>query len=129
MSVTNDQAARLTLEDMEEFFELTLELVCIAGHDGYFKRLNPSWTRVLGFTDEELMAAPYMEFVHPDDRASTFAVVERAIQDGREIVSFKNRYRCRDGSYRTLSWTAASSPKRSVFCSVARDMTDIDRDQ
>jgi rsbT co-antagonist protein RsbR len=129
MSATKRPESRLTLEDMEEFFELTLEMICIAGHDGYFRRMNPIWTRVLGYSIEELMAEPFLSFVHPDDQAATLAVVERASREGIELFSFKNRYRCRDGSYRVLEWTAASSLKRGVLCSVARDVTERDREQ
>lgn len=129
MSATIHPDSRLTLEDMEEFFELTLDMICIAGHDGYFRRLNPIWTRVLGYSAEELMAEPFLHFVHPDDVAATLAVVERASREGLELFSFKNRYRCKDGSYRVLEWTAASSLKRKVLCSVARDVTERDREQ
>lgn len=129
MSTRKDPASQLTLEDMEEFFELTLELMCIAGYDGYFKRMNPVWTRVLGYSTEELMAEPYLNFVHPDDREQTIAIGTRAVKEGLDVFSFKNRYRCRDGSYRTLAWTTAPSLKRQLLCAVARDVTDGDREQ
>lgn len=129
MSSQNNSASRLTLEDMEEFFDLTLDMICIAGHDGYFKRMNPAWSRVLGYSLEELMAEPFLNFVHPDDRAATIAIGERATTEGLEVFSFKNRYRCRDGSYRTLAWTSASSLRRHLLCAVARDTTDSDREE
>ncbi|MFS8068639.1 MAG: PAS domain-containing protein [Byssovorax sp.] len=129
MNIKNNPASRLTLEDMEEFFDLTLDMICIAGHDGYFKRMNPAWSRVLGHSMEELMAEPFLSFVHPDDRAATIAIAERASREGIDVVSFKNRYRCRDGSYRTLAWTTASSLKRHLLCAVARDVTDSDREE
>lgn len=129
MSSQNNLTSRLTLEDMEEFFDLTLDMICIAGHDGYFKRMNPVWCRVLGHSIEELLAEPFINFVHPDDRAATIAIAERASKDGVEIFSFKNRYRCRDGSYRTLAWTTASSLRRHLLCAVARDVTDSDREE
>ena len=129
MSVEKDPASRLALEDMEEFFELTLDMFCIVGHDGYFKRMNPAWTRVLGYSAEELMAEPFLNFVHPDDRAATIAIGDRASREGLQVFSFKNRYRCRDGSYRTLSWTTASSTRRHILCAVARDVTESDLEQ
>ena len=129
MSTENSPAPRLTVEDMEEFFELTLEMMCIAGLDGYFKRMNPAWTRVLGHSIEELMAEPFINFVHPDDREPTLTVVANALKADIRLLSFKNRYRCKDGSYRVLEWTAASSIERQVLCSVARDVTERDREQ
>jgi rsbT co-antagonist protein RsbR len=129
MSSKNELAARLTLEDMDEFFDLTLDMICVAGHDGYFKRLNPAWSRVLGHSVEELLAEPFLHFVHPDDRQATLDIVAQANREGLELFSFKNRYRCRDGSYRTLAWTTASSLKRQLLCAVARDVTETEREQ
>ncbi len=104
-------------------------MMCIAGLDGYFKRMNPAWTRVLGHSIEELLAEPFVNFVHPEDRAPTLAVVAHALKEDIRLLSFKNRYRCKDGSYRVLEWTAASSIERQVLCSVARDVTERDREQ
>ena len=82
-------------EQLDRFFGLTLDLICIAGFDGYFKRLNPSWERTLGFTQAELRATPYVEFVHPDDRAGTTAEAAK-IAEGASLLHFENRFRCRD---------------------------------
>ena len=58
-------------EELDRFFNLSLDLMCVAGFDGYFKRLNPVWERTLGYTLDELLARPYLDFVHPDDRSTT----------------------------------------------------------
>jgi rsbT co-antagonist protein RsbR len=108
--------------DMGVFFDLSVELLCIAGYDGYFKRLNPIWTRVIGFTLEELMAEPFLSFVHPDDREPTLVALQEA--RGAEFFTFKNRYRCRDGSYRLFDWSCAPAPERQFLCAVARDITE-----
>lgn len=79
-------------EQLEHLFNLSLDLLCVAGFDGYFKRLNPAWEKTLGFTIDELLAKPYLEFVHPDDRSSTIAEAQK-ISMGAYTISFENRYR------------------------------------
>lgn len=108
--------------ESESFFELSLDMHCVAGFDGYFKQLNPSWERVLGWTRAELCSKPFVEFVHPDDRAATIAEAAK-LADGGTTITFDNRYECRDGSFRTLSWKAASDVERDRIYAVARDVT------
>ena len=110
-------------EQLDRFFGLTLDLICVAGFDGYFKRLNPSWVRTLGFTQAELCAAPYIDFVHPDDRAGTRAEAAK-VAEGAIVLHFENRFRCRDGSYRWLSWTAVPYADEQVIYAAARDVTE-----
>lgn len=109
-------------EERNGFFNMSLDLLAVAGFDGYFKRLNPAWERVFGFTRSEMMAEPYVNFVHPEDLANTRAEIERHARGG-QTVAFENRYRCKDGSYRWLSWNAIPSPEQLVYA-VAQDVTD-----
>jgi PAS domain S-box-containing protein len=109
-------------EERNGFFNMSLDLLAVAGFDGYFKRLNPAWERVFGFTRSEMMAEPYVNFVHPEDLANTRAEIERHARGGQS-VAFENRYRCKDGSYRWLSWNAIPSPEQLVYA-VAQDVTD-----
>src|SRR5437762_14137302 len=88
------------------FFEVSIDMLCFLDFSGYFKRLNPAWERALGFTREELMSKPFIEFVHPDDRASTLNQ-NREVRSGGHALCFENRYLCKDGSYRWLRWNAA----------------------
>ena len=97
-------------------------MLCVAGIDGYFKALNPAWTRVLGYAQEELLSRPYIDFVHPDDRAMTAAEASN-IAEGCPTPHFRNRYRCVDGSYRWLSWTATAALLDGVIYASARDVT------
>ncbi len=110
-------------EERDRFFQLTRDMLCIAGFDGYFKRLNPAWEQTLGFTVEELEAGPFIDFVHPDDRERTNAE-SAGLGKGQEVVSFENRYRCKDGSYRWLLWSARAVVKDRLIYASARDITE-----
>ncbi|MBI4780736.1 MAG: PAS domain S-box protein [Oscillatoriophycideae cyanobacterium NC_groundwater_1537_Pr4_S-0.65um_50_18] len=111
-------------EELSQVFKLSLDLVCVAGMDGYFKRVNPSFTRILGYSEQELLNIPFLDLVHPDDRQATLAVVKE-LSEGRPVACLENRYRCKDGSYRWLSWTAApDDPIQRLIYAIARDVTD-----
>jgi len=104
------------------FFGITIDMLCVLGFDGYFERLNPAWEQTLGFTRRELMARPFIEFVHPDDRERTLKQ-NADVRGGGQALGFENRYRCKDGSYRWFLWNAApNAPGQSIY-SVARDIT------
>jgi PAS domain S-box-containing protein len=111
------------LETGNRFIDLSVDMFCIAGFDGFFKSLNPSWQTTLGFTTEELMAKPYLEFIHPDDRSATVAEDIR-LQNREVTFAFENRYLCRDGSYKWMLWNAVSVPEQNIIYAVARDITE-----
>jgi len=125
-----DEAARLEnpppREQLDCLFALSLDLFCIAGFDGYLKLLNPAWERTLGFTIGELLAKPNLEFVHPDDRERTIAEGQK-LAAGCQTVSFENRYRCKDCSYRWLLWNATPAADQQLIYATARDITDRKR--
>jgi PAS domain S-box-containing protein len=108
----------------DRFFQHSPDLLCVAGFDGYFKLLNPSWEKILGWTPEQLLAEPYLERVHPDDRQHT---VDKARQllHGAEAIAFENRYRCADGSYKWLSWTASGFPEEGLAYASAREIGEF----
>ena len=112
-----------TQEQVEGFFTMSQDLLCVAGFDGYFKRVNGSWTRVLGYTPEELLAEPHVNLVHLEDREATIAQLA-SLRAGGLMNSFENRYRCKDGSYKWLLWTAIAKPDEEIIYAVARDNTD-----
>jgi len=107
----------------EKFFELSADMLCLAGLDGYFKVLNQAWNETLGYQDDELLRAPYLDFVHPDDRAAT--LIEAAkLGKGFKTINFRNRYRCKDGQYKWLAWTATPVLDNGTIYAAARDITD-----
>ena len=114
------------LQYYDRFFELSFDLLCIAGFDGYFKLLSPSWAKTLGYSLEELQSRPFVEFVHPDDREATMEEAAK-IGEGAITVSFDNRYRTKSGDYRWLYWSAVPDPEQGVILAVARDITERKR--
>lgn len=105
-----------------DFFDRSLDHLCVAGFDGYWKRLNPSWTRTLGWTEDEMMRKPLIEFCHPDDRAATLAA-RRRLTEGVPLRGLTNRYRCKDGTYRWFEWRSVSHVDRRLVYATARDVT------
>ena len=127
--VRTNESLRLEVQDrqqaqyeLEQFFDITLSMLCIAGLDGYFRRLNPAFSHVLGYSDDELMSRPFVEFVHPDDLVATLAELQQ-IGEGKTTISFENRYRCKDGNYRWLNWNSMASPIEGTIYASARDIT------
>jgi PAS domain S-box-containing protein len=109
--------------ELSDFFQLSLDLLCIANLDGYFTRVNPAFERTLGYTSAELTSRPFVEFIHPDDRqrtADTYASQAR----GNEVIGFENRFIRADGSVRWLQWSARALPDEGYIYAVARDVTE-----
>lgn len=109
-------------EEIKHFFEITLDFMVIAGTDGFFKRLSPSWTKTFGWSREEFLTKPFFDFVHPDDIQPTIDAVKQ-ISAQNPITNFTNRYRCKDGSYRWLSWVSA--PQGDIIYAAAHDVTEM----
>ena len=124
--VANQESGSAGAEQVEDefarFFDQSLDLMCVAGLDGYFQQLNPAWTEHLGWTLEELKAKPFLDFVHADDREATQAEVGK-LAEGAETTLFENRYRHQDGSFRWLQWNAWPVPGRQRIYAMARDVT------
>ena len=104
------------------FFQFSLEMLCIASGDGYFKRVNPAFEKTLGYNAEELLSRPFTEFVHPEDQEKTERELRKLVE-GVPSIHFENRYRCRDGSYRWLSWMAMPQDGGQRIYAVASDVS------
>jgi PAS domain S-box-containing protein len=112
-----------TDDELHRFFELSLDMLCIAGTDGYFKRINAAWEKTLGHSMAHLLTEPYLSFVHPEDREATMTEAQK-IGAGTDTIWFENRYRCADGSYKWLLWRATSPPGSQMIYAAARDITE-----
>tara|TARA_R110002049_G_scaffold4601_6_gene32928 strand:+ start:145367 stop:146806 length:1440 start_codon:yes stop_codon:yes gene_type:complete len=118
-----ESALKRAEHDLARFFEISMDMFCIASLDGYFKRVNSNFSRVLGYSDAELVSRPFLDFVHPDDIDSTVAVMQ-GLNHGNPVVRFRNRYLDSDGRYHWMEWTAKSIPEENIVFAVARDVTD-----
>jgi PAS domain S-box-containing protein len=122
VSAEADRAFREVSEELERFFSMSLDLLCIADMQGHFRRLNSSWQDTLGYTIEELEGAKFMDYVHPDDVQDTLSAMAD-LSDGKTIINFTNRYRCKNGSYRWIEWHSMPY-KETLIYAVARDVTE-----
>ncbi|MDX6400451.1 MAG: hypothetical protein QOF27_1057 [Gaiellaceae bacterium] len=109
--------------ELAGLFDLSVDAFCIAGFDGYLKRVNPAFARILGYTREELLARPFMDHVHPDD-VDSVSVVLAELAQGKDIVGLEIRQVCADGSARWLEWNTRTRPDHGVIYGVGRDVTE-----
>ena len=121
--ITNDVTEqRRDQADRDRFFSLSLDMLVVVSPNGHFKRSNPAFTEILGYSDTELSAVPFLELVHPDDREETRAIFAGLLQ-GTRVTDFENRYRHRRGDHRVFSWRATLDPVTGDVYGVARDVT------
>ncbi len=110
--------------EIENIFNMTGYLICVADLQGYFKRINKSFEQTLGYSSEELLSTTFIDFIHPDDKERTIAVIENELSGGTRVIGFENRYRCKDGSYKWLSWTASPVVEEGISYAIAYDITE-----
>ncbi len=122
----NTSLSSKTEKGLQRLFSLSLDLLCIASTDGYFKEINPAFQQVLGYTREELLSRSFLEFIHPEDRVITLQALEQQ-RNGCPIVDFQNRYCARDGTYRWLAWRSAPPADDDLIYAIARDITEQKR--
>jgi len=109
------------LHEFQKFFEVSINLLCIAGTDGYFKRTNPAFEKALGWDRGKLLGHPFLELVHPDDVRATQDEIDK-LAEGIPTISFVNRFRCADGSWKWLHWTSYPEPESGLLYAIAREI-------
>lgn len=107
---------------LKPFFELSTDLLCISGFDGYFKRINPALCKLLGYTKEELLSRPINSFIHPDDRNLTSNHRDN-IRRGEPLLNFENRYLSKEGNTIWLSWTSIPVDEDELVYAIAKNIT------
>ncbi|MDF2431219.1 MAG: hypothetical protein JWP44_850 [Mucilaginibacter sp.] len=108
--------------NLELFFELTPDLLCIAGYDGYFKRINPAVSKLLGYTEEELFSRPINDFVYIDDKEIT-AQNRDNLKKNIPLLNFENRYLTKNGDIVWLSWTSMPVEEEQLVYAIAKNVT------
>jgi PAS domain S-box-containing protein len=111
----------MELHEFQKFFEVSINLLCIAGTDGYFKRTNPAFEKALGWDRDRLLGHPFLELVHPEDLKATQDEIDKLAQ-GIPTISFVNRFRCADGSWKWLHWTSYPEPETGLLYAIAREV-------
>ncbi|WP_297336678.1 PAS domain-containing sensor histidine kinase [Algoriphagus sp.] len=107
----------------EDFLDLTPDLVCLAGYDGFFKKINPAVSQVLGYSEKELYSRPIDEFIHPEDRPVTQSQRDR-LKERKPLINFENRYVSKSGKTIWLSWTSWPIPDQELVFAIAKNVTD-----
>ena len=122
-SITDISEKVLAEEERDRLFNLSVDMLSVGGFDGSFHQLNPAWVRVLGWSRDDILGERLLHFVHPEDRVFMEGALE-ALQAGETVRDEECRFRCRDGSYRWLSWASFPYPEHELIFSVVRDVTE-----
>ena len=112
-----------TEQQLETIFNISDDLISIASLDGYFLKINPAFNKLLGYTDEELLSRPFVDFVATEDKEKTVKVIEDELKKGKTLINFQNRYICKDGTVKWLDWNSRPIPEVNMTFAVARDVT------
>ena len=111
------------MHNLQRLFEYSRDLMCVASTDGYFREVNPAFRKLLGYSEAELTEVPFLDLVHPADRAATLAEMDK-LKLGQPVLRFENRYRCKSGAFKWLAWVATPQLDENLIYAVARDVTD-----
>ncbi len=117
---------KIAEQERDRILNLSHDLICVAGADGFFKYVNPAWTRILGYSRDELLSRPFLDFIHPDDHSKNNAEVQK-LKRGKTTTDFENRYIAKDGAIHHIFWTATPLPSEGVWYCIGRNITERKR--
>lgn len=116
---------KFMIDDAEAFFQLTSDLICVADlESAKFLKINQAFMKIFGYTEEEMLSKTYLDFVHEEDRQKTIDIMESELKKGKELISFTNRYICKDGSCKWINWHAYPTIFKNLAYAVAQDVTE-----
>lgn len=118
----NISKQKISENKLQQFFNLSQDYLCVANTAGFFETLSPTFSRELGFSDEELTSKPFMQFVHEDDIEASQKEIEKLAQ-GINTINFEGRFKCKEGGYKLLSWNASPDKETGLLYAIARDIT------
>lgn len=128
MTITTDITEQKKAQnELMRIFELSADMICVASLDGYFLKTNPAFTKILGWEREELQLKSFYEFIHPEDVEITEEIVSNELKKGIQVLNFENRYRCKNGEYKWISWVSQPIVAENVTFAIARDITEQKR--
>ncbi|PLW99324.1 MAG: hypothetical protein C0594_17210 [Marinilabiliales bacterium] len=122
---TNDELEKIN-EKFSTIFNMSRAMIFVADlNTATFKFINPSFLRVLGYNNQELLDQPFLNFIHPDDVQDTLNVIEEELKKEKQVISFENRYKCKNGDYVWLSWNSFPKVEKGITYAIANDITEI----
>jgi PAS domain S-box-containing protein len=124
MQIITERRKKVELQNFEKLFNLSNDMISIAGFDGFFKKVNPTFTKILGWDSKFMLETPYMELVHPDDIELTLTEL-RKLSSGQPSINFFHRFRAKDGQYKTIQWVNTPDIQSNDIYAIGRDITKI----
>lgn len=123
MALIIERRKKVELKNFENLFKLSNDLLCVIGQDGYFKKVNPAFKKILAWDDEQLMTMSLFELIHPEDVPLTKQAISQ-LGEGTNSINFSHRFRVKDKGYKILQWVATLEPLTGDLFAIARDITE-----
>lgn len=123
MALIIERRQKVELKNFESLFNLSNDLICVAGTDGFFKKINPAFEKILGWDNKTLLTTSFFDLVHPDDIQITQKEIQ-SLAEGKDTINFTHRFHAKNGSYKTLQWVATPEPLTGSLFAIARDVSE-----